>query len=91
MANRLLTHAALVSLAIAVLPITAYAASEPPVKGSDYYTKKICQVIKPTGSRLGGTRRCRTKAQIDAAKAEDRQVVERIQAMKPTCGDGGRC
>jgi hypothetical protein len=91
MAHHFLSHVALVSLAVVALPLTAYAAAEPAAKGSDYYTKKVCETIKPTGSRLGGTRRCRTQAEIDAAKAEDRQVMERIQSMKPTCPGPGRC
>ena len=60
-------------------PIAAYGASEPAAKGSDYYTRKVCDTIKPTGSRLGGTRRCRTRAEIDQARRESRQVIERVQ------------
>jgi hypothetical protein len=90
MTNRLLTRVALLSLAVAVLPLTAYAAAEPAAKNSDYYTKRICKVTRTTGSRLGGVRRCRTQAEIDQARAEDRQVIERIQSMKATCnGQGG--
>jgi hypothetical protein len=91
MAHRLLTRVTLLSLAVAIVPITAYAAAEPAAKNSDYYTKRTCKVTRTTGSRLGGVRRCRTQAEVDKARAEDRQVVERIQSMKPTCGDSGRC
>jgi hypothetical protein len=44
--------------------------------------KRICDVYLPTGSRLGGIRRCRSKSERDAAKAESRNVVERIQSGK---------
>ena len=44
--------------------------------------KRYCQVTKETGSRLGGVRRCRTKAEWDAEKAEGRATVERIQSGK---------
>ncbi|HEV7660819.1 MAG TPA: hypothetical protein VGO55_13350 [Allosphingosinicella sp.] len=37
----------------------------------------------PTGSRLG-IRRCRTKAERDAHKAEARETVDRVQALRPT-------
>ncbi len=51
--------------------------------------KRYCDVNQPTGSRLGAVRRCRTKAERDAAKQEARNTTERIQAMKPTlCGPG---
>jgi hypothetical protein len=74
----------LTTLALVALPIAAWGAAAPAEKGDDYYTKKVCEVIKPTGSRLGGTRRCRTQAEIDAARAEQRQVIERVQSMKVT-------
>jgi hypothetical protein len=44
--------------------------------------KRYCEVNQPTGSRLGAVRRCRTKAERDAAKAESRRVVDRIQSGK---------
>ena len=44
--------------------------------------KRYCEVSQPTGSRLGATRRCRTKAERDAAKAEGKSTVERIQSHK---------
>ena len=44
--------------------------------------KRTCDVNVPTGSRLGGVRRCRTKAERDAARAESKQTVERIQSQK---------
>jgi hypothetical protein len=44
--------------------------------------KRYCDVQQPTGSRLGAVRRCRTKSVRDAAKAEGRATVERIQAGK---------
>ena len=74
----------LTGLALVAIPFTAWAAAAPREKGDDYYTKKVCETIKPTGSRLGGTRRCRTRAEIDAARQEDRQVLERVQSMKAT-------
>ena len=65
------------------------------VQGADGQTtpapveKRYCDVAQPTGSRLGAVRRCRTKAERDAAKQEARNTTERIQAMKPTlCGPG---
>lgn len=84
MATRSLTRVALAALAVTVLPITAYAASEPAAKTPDYYTKKVCRVLRPTGTRVGGVRSCRTQAEIDRAKAEDRRVMEKVQSLKVT-------
>jgi hypothetical protein len=44
--------------------------------------KRYCDVNVPTGSRLGGVRRCRTKAERDAEKAEGKATVDRIQSQK---------
>lgn len=86
MASHLPTRVLLLSLALTAVPITAFAAAEPTQKGKDYYTRKICKVERPAGSRLGGVRRCMTQAEYDREKAEDRKVVERIQSMKATTG-----
>lgn len=84
MVSRPLTRFALAALAVTALPLTAYAASEPAAKSPEYYTKKVCRVFRPTGTRVGGVRSCRTQADIDRGKAEDRQVMEKVQSMKVT-------
>jgi len=74
----------LTAFGLVALPIAALGAAAPANKSDDYYTKKVCEVITPTGSRLGGQRRCRTQAELDAYQAEQRQTLERTQAMKAT-------
>ena len=73
------------AIAVIAIPIAVVGAEprQSPSK-SDYNTKKVCDVAQPTGSRLGGVRRCRTAAERDEHKQEARQVVDRIQMMKPT-------
>ena len=78
------SHATLAMIAMISLPVTAYAAAEPVAKGKDYYNKKTCSVDLPTGSRLGGVRRCRTKAERDEVKAQSKQTTDRIQTLRPT-------
>jgi hypothetical protein len=76
------------SLAIVAAPI-AVGAEQPRSRSPDYATKKICDTNVPLGSRLGGVRRCRTRAEIDEARAESRRVVDRVQSMKVVvCGPG---
>lgn len=84
MAKPALATSLLVVFGLAGIPLTAFAAAEPPAKSGDYYTKKICETIRPVGSRLGGTRRCRSQAEIDAEQEENRKVVTRIQTQRPT-------
>jgi hypothetical protein len=91
MLRPVLAPSLLAALAVVAIPIAAYGAAQPADKSDDYYTKKVCEVTTPTGSRLGGTRRCRTQAELDQNRAETKQVIERVQTMKPTfCGPGGR-
>jgi hypothetical protein len=52
---------------------------------ADASTRRICRVTPTIGSRLGGTRTCRTKAEWDAADRENRDVVNRIQRGTPAC------
>ena len=80
-----------VALALAVagvvaVPVALHGAA-PEKKSGDYATKKVCETEGETGSRLARVRRCRTQAEKDQRKAESRQTVERIQALKPTFGN----
>jgi hypothetical protein len=72
----------MLGLGLAGAPLTAFAAAEPAAKSDDYYTKKVCESVKVTGSRLGATRRCRTQAELDAVKNDSRRTVDRVQHMK---------
>lgn len=78
--------------AVIAIPMTVVGAQQPGPAKSQYSTKRVCDVAIPTGSRLGGIRRCRTAAEREQAKQEARGVVDRIQMFKPTCaGPMGRC
>lgn len=70
-------------VAIVAVPVTVVGA-EPAPRKSESAEKKVCSTDTTIGTRLGSTRRCRTKSERDAAKAEARQTVDRIQLMKPT-------
>jgi hypothetical protein len=70
------------ALAIIAVPIAVQGA-EGPTKAAPP-EKRSCEVTLPMGSRLGGIRRCRSKAERDAHKAEARTTVDRIQALRPT-------
>jgi hypothetical protein len=68
---------------VSSVPLSA-AEADSPKRPDSYSTKKICKVDKETGSRLGGVKRCRTRAEMEALKRETRLTVEKIQAFKPT-------
>ena len=42
--------------------------------------ERICETIKPIGSRLATKRICATRAEWAVRKAEDKQALERAQA-----------
>ena len=85
-------RAFIATVAVIAIPVSVVGAQQPGRTKSQYSTKRVCEVALPTGSRLGGVRRCRTAAEREQAKQEARQVVDRVQMFKPTCaGPMGRC
>ena len=70
----------LIAAAIAVVAIPLA------VQGAEGQTppseKRYCTVSQQPGSRLGAVRRCRTKAERDAEKAEGKATADRIQSQK---------
>jgi hypothetical protein len=71
------------AIAIVAVPIAVQGA-EGPRTTRNPTAKRTCEVDLPTGSRLGGIRRCRSQEEREAAKQEARTVVDRIQSMKAT-------
>jgi hypothetical protein len=72
------------AFAVVAVPIAVHGAEGPRRTAPNPQSKRTCEVELPTGSRLGGVRRCRTAAEREAAKQEARQVVDRVQAWKPS-------
>lgn len=70
------------AIAVIAVPIAVQGAEGP--TRNDPTAKRVCETNLPTGSRLGGVRRCRSASEREAAKQEARRVVDRIQTMKPT-------
>ena len=79
----MIVRALLAAAAVVAVPI-AVQGSEPASQRPDYSQTKICEVKQPTGSRLGGVRRCRTQREREIEQQEARQIVDRVQAFKPT-------
>jgi hypothetical protein len=78
------------------LPFAAQSAEPKANKSAeDYRTKKICRVVQTTGSRLGATKICRTRAEWADMKAQSRQTLDRLQSGgNPSCRTeamGGGC
>jgi hypothetical protein len=75
-------RALVAAIAVVAVPIAVQGAETPPQ--TKPREKRICEVDVPMGSRLGGVRRCRSARERDEHKAEARDVVDRVQRMKPT-------
>ena len=84
------------NLAAALLAIASFAADAQtvaptaPAPGTDPHasTRKICRVSPANGSRLGGTRTCRTADEWAQVQREARLTTERIQRVSPACHMG---
>ena len=70
------------AIAVIAVPIAVQGAEGP--AQTKPRVKRTCEVDVPMGSRLGGVRRCRSAEEREAHKQESRDVVDRIQRMKPT-------
>jgi hypothetical protein len=73
------------ALAVVAVPIAVQGEPAPasaPTKASA--ARRICTVTPTLGSRVNNVRRCRTQEEYEQEKQEARQVVDRVQAMKPT-------
>ena len=79
--------------AASLLAVTAFAAAAQPapsaVQDPNASTRKICRVSPANGSRLGGTRTCRTREEWAQYQREARLTTERIQRATPACLVGG--
>ena len=72
-----------IAVAIGVVAIPIAVQSEPsPTKAPT--ARRVCTVTPTLGSRVNNVRRCRTAEEREQEKQEARQVVDRVQAFKPT-------
>ena len=76
-----LTAIALAAAAVVAVPI---AVQGEPVPAKAPAVRRICTVTPTLGSRVNNVRRCRSQEEYEQEKQEARQVVDRVQAMKPT-------
>lgn len=81
----------LAAAATIAVPVALVGAAEPVPRRDSDAEAKTCDVSRPVGSRLGGVRRCRTKAEREAHQREAKQTVDRIQAFKPVYCEPPRC
>ena len=72
------------AVAVVAVPVTLYAQAPAPLfeVAPRKSERRICEITSEVGSRLGRTRRCYSKSEHDAMKAESREVADRVQAMK---------
>ncbi len=74
----------LAAAAVVAVPVALYAQAPTEVApvASAKSERRICEATVEIGSRLSRARRCYSKAEHDAMKAESRAVVDRVQALK---------
>lgn len=76
------------SLLVAATPVSAQTpSSSSPAEGSATSPNDmICRTQGETGSRLQRSRVCRTRAQWDEQRRDNRQALERTQNTRTTSG-----
>ena len=72
----------LAATAVVAIPLAVAGHAQAPTQARNDTAKRICEVDQPTGSRLGGVRRCMTRAEREQARADSKLNTERIQSQK---------
>ena len=86
----------LAATAVVAIPLAVAGNAQAPTESRDT-EKRTCEVDQPTGSRLGGVRRCMTRAERAQLRADTQKNTERIQSQKNFteamygAGAGGIC
>ena len=70
--------------AVLVLVAAPIAVQGEPAPAKAPSARRVCTTMPTLGTRLGNVRRCRTQEEREQEKQEARQVVDRVQAFKPT-------
>jgi hypothetical protein len=79
-------RALLAAIAVVSVPIAVNGAEPQTQATPDPQAKRTCTVRYEIGSRLNRVRTCRTAAERETAKQEQRQVIDRIQNDKVSFG-----
>jgi hypothetical protein len=82
---------ALAGVVMAAAPASESTSPDAAARASAYSSKKICREEVDLGTRLGGKRICRTKAEWDQIRMESRRVTERMQEGPSACVPPKRC
>jgi hypothetical protein len=74
---------------IGAAPATPAAASVKAKPKSDP-NKIVCETVETLGTRLGGHRECKTRAQWADERRQNRESIDRSQTLK-SCSQNGGC
>ena len=78
-------RAVLAAIVVVAVPIAVNGEPQTQTR-PDPQAKRTCTVRTEIGSRLNSVRTCRTAAEREAAKQEQKQVIDRIQNDKVSFG-----
>jgi hypothetical protein len=71
-------------------PATTATATGVKAKPKSDPNKIVCETVETLGTRLGGHRECKTRAQWAEERRINRETIDRSQTMK-SCSQGGGC
>jgi len=79
-------RAVLAAIVVVSVPIAVNGEPQAPQQRPDPQAKRVCHVRAEIGSRINSVRTCRSAAEREAARQEQRQVIDRVQANKVSFG-----
>ncbi|HKR24158.1 MAG TPA: hypothetical protein VJS15_02785 [Allosphingosinicella sp.] len=86
----------LAATAVVAIPLAVAGHAQAPTESKET-ARRTCEVDQQIGSRLGGVRRCLTRAERAQARADSQKTTQRIQSQKNFteamygAGAGGIC
>jgi hypothetical protein len=79
-------RALLAAAVVIAVPIAVNGAEPQTAQKPDPQNKRVCTVRPEIGSRINTVRSCRSAAERESARQEQRQVIDRIQSDKVSFG-----
>jgi hypothetical protein len=79
-------RALLAAIVVVSVPIAVNGEPQTQQQKPNPQEKRVCSVRPEIGSRINTVRTCRNVSEREAARQEQRQVIDRVQALKVSFG-----
>lgn len=79
-------RALLAAIVVVSVPIAVNGEPQAPQQKPAPQEKRVCSVRSEIGSRINTVRTCRSASEREAARQEQRQIIDRVQNLKVSFG-----